>query len=31
MDFFSRRCFFRAKPLLPGHKIGFWQKRGSQE
>jgi hypothetical protein len=23
MDFFSRRCFFRATPLLPGHKLAF--------
>jgi hypothetical protein len=23
MDFFSRRCFFRATPSLPGHKLAF--------
>jgi hypothetical protein len=21
------RCFFRATPLLPGHKLAYWQKR----
>jgi hypothetical protein len=26
MDFFSRRCFFRATPLLAGHKFAFPQK-----
>jgi len=27
MDFFSRRCFFRATPLLPGHKLALAEKR----
>jgi hypothetical protein len=27
MDFFSRRCFFRATPLLLDHKLAFSQKR----
>jgi hypothetical protein len=26
VDFFSRRCFFRAMPLLPGHKLAFRRK-----
>jgi hypothetical protein len=27
MEFFPRRCFFRATPLLPGHKLGLEQKK----
>jgi len=27
MEFFPRRCFFRATPLLPGHKLGLVQKK----
>jgi hypothetical protein len=27
MEFFSHRCFFRATPLLPGHKLGLEQKK----
>jgi hypothetical protein len=30
-QFFSRRCFFRATPLLPGHKLAFLQKKQGQE
>jgi hypothetical protein len=30
-DFFSRRCFLRATPLLPGHKLAFAQERESQK
>jgi len=26
MDFFSRRCFLRVTPFLPGHKFAFSQK-----
>jgi hypothetical protein len=26
LEFFPRRCFFRAMPLLPGHKLGLEQK-----
>jgi len=27
MECFPRRCFFRATPLLPGHKLGLEQKK----
>jgi hypothetical protein len=27
MEFLPRRCFFRATPLLPGHKLGLEQKK----
>jgi hypothetical protein len=27
MEFFPRRYFFRATPLLPGHKLGLEQKK----
>jgi hypothetical protein len=27
MEFFPRRCFFPATPLLPGHKLGLVQKK----
>jgi hypothetical protein len=27
LDFFSRRCFFRATPLPPGHKLALWQEK----
>ncbi len=30
-EFFSRRCFFRATPLLPGHKLAFPQGREPQK
>jgi hypothetical protein len=25
------RCFSRAMPLLPGHKLAFWQEKESQK
>jgi hypothetical protein len=31
LDFFSRRCFVGATPLLPGHKLAFWQEKESQK
>jgi len=29
MEFFTRRCFLRATPLLPGHKLAFAQEKES--
>jgi len=30
-EFFPRRCFFRAMPLLPGHKLAWKHKKDSQK
>jgi hypothetical protein len=31
LEFFPRRCFFRAMPLLPGRKLGFPKKKREQK
>jgi len=30
-EFFSRRCFLRVTPLLPGHKLAFPEEKESQK
>jgi hypothetical protein len=31
VEFFFRRCFFRATPSIPGRKLAFSKKRKTQK